>query len=167
MKKLGLIILKVPISQTRTAEDEAVKILKEKQVSFNIVPTRFRGLVLLEVEKPREVANLLREFETYYIYKIFPAEKIVETNYDIVKREAIELSKLLIKPEETFACRVERRGAFGSRTTPEIERDIGGEINDIIGCKCNLKDPDKLVQIEVLDGDSAICILNRAERARK
>jgi len=93
-----------------------------------------------------------------YILKVIPIDFICETNVNIIKKTVHENQKEFINKEDSFKIILKRR------KHEKIERnDFIEEIASIIDNKVDLKNPDKIVRIEVLGNISGVSFLKKNE----
>jgi tRNA acetyltransferase TAN1 len=125
--------------------------------------TGVRGLVAAKTSlNPREVIEKFRgilqerPYEFRYALRIIPVEKAVPTDLDEVKRAASELAAN-IGENETFRVTVEKR--FSSLHS----RDFIEAVATGIDRKVDLKNPDKILLIEVVGGVTGISLIKPSE----
>jgi tRNA acetyltransferase TAN1 len=125
--------------------------------------TGIRGLVAAKtslnpheaIEKFRAILQE-RPYEFRYALRIIPVERIVPTDLDEVKRGATELAAN-IGENETFRVTVEKRfTSFHSRDF--IEAAATGVDREV-----DLKNPDKILLIEVVGGLTGITLMKPSE----
>ncbi len=121
--------------------------------------TGIPGLVIVKSSlNPFEAIRRLREmaeerpWEFRYVLKVTPIEIVVPTELDKIKEAVSELSSK-IGENESFRITVNKRATNLSR------RDIIEVAASVIDRKVNLKNPDKIVQIEVLGKVTGISII--------
>jgi len=125
--------------------------------------TGIRGLVAAKTSlNPREVIEKLRcilqerPYEFRYALRIIPIERTVPTDLDEVKRVASELA-VSISENETFRVTVEKR------FTSIHSRDFIEAVATGIDRKVDLKNPDKILLIEVVGGVTGISLIKPSE----
>ena len=99
----------------------------------------------------REMAEE-RPWEFRYVLKVTPIEIVVPTNLEEIK-EAVTKLKDKISPQETFRVTVNKRA------TTLSSMEIIEAAASIIDRKVNLKNPDRIVQIEVLGQKAGVSII--------
>lgn len=129
--------------------DEKVKVEK----------TGITGLITAKTTlNPFEVIAKLRDIlrerpqEFRYTLRIIPVEKVVRTDLNQIKEAVTELSPK-ISENETFRVTVEKR--FTTVPTKDIIGVTAGKINR----RVDLKRPDKIVLIEVVNGLTGVSLV--------
>jgi len=125
--------------------------------------TGIRGLVAARTSlNPREVIEKFRAvlqerpYEFRYALRIIPVERTVPTDLDEVKRVAEELATN-IGENETFRVTVEKR------FTSLHSRDFIEAAATDIDRKVDLKNPDKILLIEVVGGITGMSLIEPSE----
>lgn len=125
--------------------------------------TGVRGLVAAKTSlNPREVVEKFRgilqerPYEFRYALRIIPIGKAVPTDLDKVKRAASELAAN-IGANETFRVTVEKR--FSSLHS----RDFIDAVATDIDRKVDLKNPDKILLIEVVGDVTGLSLIKPSE----
>ena len=124
-----------------------------------ISPRGFKGLVLVKpcnYDKDRFV-EILRE-------KVLEAEKIIPIDA-VAKADPNEICEVIkgivnkkIRRNETFAVRTTRRGKHGF-TSIDVNIVVGECVREATGASVNLRYPDKIVLIEIIQDKAYISIL--------
>jgi len=129
----------------------------------NVEKTGVSGLIAAKTAlNPFEVIDKLRNilherpYEFRYTLRIIPIEKVVRTDLGEIQRVATELSKK-IGEKETFRVTVEKR--FTNTPTQDIVETAAANIEREV----NLKNPDKILLIEVVGGLTGISIIKPDE----
>ena len=140
-------------------------LLEEKlgDSALMISKTGIRGLVVAKTSlNPREVIEKFRcilqerPYEFRYALRIIPIERTVPTDLDEVKRVASGLA-VSIGENETFRVTVEKR------FTSIHSRDFIEAVATGIERKVDLKNPDKILLIEVVGGVTGISLIKPNE----
>ncbi len=134
-----------------------------------------RDIVIGHVE---EIVEFLEDAENKkypYLNRVIPVDEAFfvspENLTDILKRR-IERYIDEIEPSETFGFRVERHGAKDDISSQAVEREVGGYFYDLIEKvygrkpKMNLKDPDKLIAIEIVGDRCGIGFITKEMREK-
>jgi tRNA acetyltransferase TAN1 len=102
--------------------------------------------------------KILRErpYEFRFMLRIIPIEKLVRTDLGEIQRAVTELSSK-IGEDETFRVTVEKR--FSQIHTRDIIEVAAANIEQ----KVNLKNPDKIVLIEVVGGLTGVSVVKPQE----
>jgi len=144
-----------------TAGSEIYTLLAEFGDSKSKVSrTEVSGILLVEtVLSHQEVIETLNKiigdepWRVRSILRIFPAERIIETNMDEIV-EAIQPMLEKIGEDETFRITIEKRRSDLSRQ--EIIETIASKITR----KVDLKNPDWVVLIEVIGNKTGVSVIN-------
>jgi tRNA(Ser,Leu) C12 N-acetylase TAN1 len=156
----------------RNTED---KLLEELEEDGKFEKSEFGDVLVGNVE---DIVEFLEDAESKkykYLNRVVPVEdaffvspgKIIE----ILKRK---ISKYVdaLEPEDTFGVRVERRGMKEEISSQEIEREVGEYFYDLIEKiqgrkpKVNLKNPDKIIAIEVVGNRCGVGFITREMREK-
>lgn len=120
-----------------------VIIAKTTQDPFSVIE-KFRALI---TEQP---------FQIRYALRIIPIEKVVPTTIEEIKSAAAELSKK-IGPAETFRVTVEKR--FTQLHSKDLIEAAATDLNQ----KADMKNPDKIIQIEVIGAYTGVSVLKPSD----
>lgn len=123
--------------------------------------SKARGIFLIHTSlNPREVtrklAQLCREQPNYfwYTYNYIPIDVCCSSELDIMEENVKRLSEG-IKKDETWRITVNKR-FYGKHHTIEIIKALAENIN---GGQVDLKNPKKIIQIEIIGNQAAISLL--------
>ncbi len=127
------------------------------------VKTGVRGIIVAKtsldpyvvVAKLRVLLNE-RPYEFRFALRIIPIEKVVPTSLEDIKAAALELAKR-IGENETYRVTVEKR--FTELHSAEIIEAVATDIKN----KADLKNPNKILQIETLGALTGISIVKPHE----
>ena len=125
--------------------------------------TKIRGLIVAKttldpyvaIEKLRDILKD-RPYEFRYALRIVPIERVVPTDLEEIKRVTQELAAR-IGEEETFRVTVEKR--FTALHSKDIIEAAASDIKR----KANMKNPDRILQIEVLGALTGISLLKPSD----
>ncbi len=125
--------------------------------------TRIKGLIVARtsmdpfvvVDKFRAILTE-RPYEFRFALRILPIERVVPTDLEEIKRATQELAAR-IGENETFRVTVEKR------FTTFHSRDIIEAVASDIKRKADMKNPDRIVLIEVLGGLTGISLLKPSD----
>jgi tRNA acetyltransferase TAN1 len=144
---------------------ELLHLLKEELGDNEVVAgkTGVRGLVaaktsldpVLVIQRFREILSE-RPYEFRFALRIIPIQKVVPTNLEDIKLVCNEFAKK-IGETETFRVTVEKRF-----TTLHSEQFIEAAASDLKQ-KVDLKNPNWILQIEVLGGFTGISLIRPAD----
>jgi tRNA acetyltransferase TAN1 len=125
--------------------------------------TKIRGLIVAKtaldpyiiIEKFHIILKE-RPYEFRYALRILPIERVVPTDLEEIKRATAELAAK-ISEKETFRVTVEKR--FTTLHTKDLIEVAAKDIKQ----KANLKNPDKILLIEVLGALTGLSILKPSD----
>ena len=127
--------------------------------AVNVDKTGVSGLIAAKTSfDPFEVIGKLRSilherpYEFRYLLRVIPIEKVVRTDLNEIQRAATDLS-LKIGKEESFRITIEKR--FTEMSTNEIIEAAAANIER----KVDLKNPDKILLIEVIGGFTGLSVI--------
>ena len=122
--------------------------------------TGIPGLIIVKSSlNPFEAVRRLRElaeerpWEFRYVLKVTPIEIVVPTDLEKIK-EAVKDLLGKIAPNETFRVTVNKRA------TTLSSREVIEAAASVVDRKVDLKNPDKIVQIEILGEVTGVSILS-------
>lgn len=125
--------------------------------------TGIRGLVVAKttlnpIETIGKFHDILqtRPYEFRYALRVMPIQKVVHTDLAEIRQAVTEFATRL-EENETFRVTVEKR------FTNLHSRDLIEATATVIPNKVNLKNPDKILLIEVLGGYTGISLLRPAD----
>ena len=141
--------------------NELLYILKEElgDVQAQTAKTKIRGLIvgktsLDPVEVVGKFRNILTErpYEFRYALRIVPIQIVVQTDLSEIKKSAQEMASK-IGENQSFRVTVEKR--FTELHSKDIIEAAAGDLNR----RVDLKNPDWILQIEILGGLTGISLL--------
>jgi len=128
--------------------------------SINVDKTGISGLITAKtafqpIEAIKKLRKLLEErpYEFRYSLRIIPIQKVVQTDLDEIGEKAAQLA-VGIRENDSFRITIEKRHSDISR------RDLIEAVAKDIHRKVNLKNPQKIVLIEVVGGLTGISVIN-------
>ncbi len=145
--------------------NEILYLLKEElgDTEAQAVKTKIRGLIVAKtsldpVAVIEKFHTILKErpYEFRYALRILPIEKVVQTDLEEIKKATTELAKK-IDENETFRVTVEKR--FTTLHTKDLIEAAAGDIMQ----KADLKNPDKILLIEVLGALTGLSLLKPSD----
>lgn len=154
------------VSVSREAEKSAIKELKSLLQELGdekpfINRTIARGILtaktrLNPLQCLKEIKKMISkdDFKYQFLLKIVPIERVVSTSLQEIQKTCKQLVDKKIKAEEKFRITLERRFAKLSRddVIKAAATDIDREVD--------LKDPDKIVYIQLLGDKCFISVIN-------
>jgi tRNA acetyltransferase TAN1 len=145
--------------------NELLYLLKDElgDVEARVAKTKIRGLIVAKTKlNPFEVIERFRvvlkerPYEFRYALRIMPIEKVVPTNLEEIKRVTSELATK-IGETESFRVTIEKR--YTDLHTKDLIETAAEEIKQEV----NLKDPDKILLIEVLGALTGLSVLKSTD----
>ena len=137
----------------------------------------FRDVVIGNVEDIVEFLEDAEHNKYPYLKRVIPIDDAFfaspENLIDMLKKRVGQYIDE-IEPGETFGFRVERRGMKEDKTisSQKVEREVGGYFYDLVEKvhgrkpKVNLKNPDKLITIEIVGDRCGIGFITREMREK-
>lgn len=149
------IIVKTPLGLENIVASRILEL--DPKAVLTIKPKGFSGLLIVEecLDKKKLAESILREVPEAENVIVVEAEAsgdiqpIVEAVRKIVKDR--------ISPEESFAVRTVRRGRH-SFTSLDVNVVVGAIVKQELGARVDLENPDKTIQIEIIDDRAGISI---------
>jgi tRNA acetyltransferase TAN1 len=149
----------------RAMINEILYLLKEELAdpAADASRTRIRGLIvaktsfdpLVVMEKFRTILAE-RPYEFRYAMRIVPIQRVVQTDLAEIKKASLEMSQQ-IGENESFRVTVEKR--FTEIHSKDIIEAAAGDIKR----KVDLKNPQWVLQIEVLGGFTGVSLIKPAD----
>lgn len=151
------LILKTPLGLEKIVASRVLEI--EPSSKLSIRPMGMAGLVIIE-DCSNEKALLDRILKDVpEVESVVPVEVVVPADIDSMVSAARKLVEGRIKEDESFAVRTVRRGKHGFSSI-DVNIAIGSIVQSITGAKVDLENPDKIVQVEIIQDRAALAILN-------
>ncbi len=145
--------------------NELFFLLKEKlgDEQAQTSKTKIRGLIIAKtsldpytaIEKLRDILKE-RPYEFRYALRILPIERVVPSDLEEIKRVALELA-VRIGEGESFRVTIEKR--FTSLHSQDIIEAAASDIKR----KADMKNPDRILLIEVIGGLTGISLLKPSD----
>ena len=145
--------------------NELLYLLKDElgDVEARVAKTKIRGLIVgkttldpFEVIEKFRVVLKERPYEFRYALRILPIEKVVPTNLEEIKRATSELATK-IGETDSFRVTVEKR--YTDLHTKDLIETAAEDVKQEV----NLKDPDKILLIEVLGALTGLSVLKSTD----
>jgi len=128
-----------------------------------IVITNMSGILTVKtkldpVEVVRKISKIIEDepWSVRYCLRIIPIQKLTKTSVDEIEKSVDDIINQ-IKKEESYRISIEKRNS--SISSQELITKIANKIKN----KVSLENPDKIIQIEILGGNTGISILRRGE----
>ena len=122
-------------------------------------PLGFKGLVLVKPGSYSrdELVRILEE-KVLEAEKIIPIDLVTQADPTVICEEIKDLVREKIGSDESFAVRTTRRGRH-KFTSLDVNVKVGDCIRKYTGASVNLKFPDKIVLVEIIQDKAYISIL--------
>ncbi len=146
----------VLVVSERNMEEE---LLKELEEDGEFEPSGFRDVLIGYVYDIGEFLDDAEAKKYRHLSRVVP----IDDSFFVSPDNVIEILKRRIEryvdefePGDTFGFRVERRGMKDKISSQAVEREVGGYFYDLLEKiqgrkpKVNLKNPDKLIAIEIV-----------------
>ena len=155
--------------------DTERELLMELEEDGEFERSGFRDIVIGRVE---DIVEFLEDAENKnypHLNRVIPIDDaffVSPENLMAVLKRRIERYIDEIEPSETFGFRVERHGTKDDISSQAVESEVGGYFYDLTEKiygrkpKMNLKDPDKLIAIEVLGDRCGIGFITKEMREK-
>ena len=153
------------VSTYRNREDDCISELwylfrelgdDQVEVRRALVP----GLLLVKTkldpyEASKKIGEIAKErpWDVRYTLKLTPIDAVTSDDVEEIKRVAVSFANKKISKDETYRITVNKRVSNIS------SRRLIEEIAEEVDRKVNLKNPDKILQIEIIGKDVGIAIL--------
>jgi len=150
-------------------EAEAKKEIKRLVPNAKIYSLFFKGNLLVKLHPSVNFSTVVRRAETIYIGRIFPVEKMIriskgEESIARICEEIINLGEL--REGETFVVRCRRRGSHNF-TSQDVERKLGSMLEEKINAHADLRNPQKVVTVQIFQDKAFIGISAPEQLIRK
>ena len=155
--------------------DTERELLKELEEDGEFERSGFRDVVTGRVE---DIVGFLEDAEHKkysHLNRVIPIDEAFyaspENLVEVLKKR-VEKYIDEIEPGETFGFRVERRGMKEDISSQKVEREVGGYFFDLLEKihgrkpKVDLKNPDKLIAIEIVGNRCGIGFITREMREK-
>jgi len=135
------------------------------ECDITVKPGGYSGILLVKIhEKEKHKARFL--YNIPEIEKIIPVEKVTKAELKEICLEAKKLAEKYLNNNITFAVRTTRRGKHDF-TSLDVNIKIGSCIQEIKSNKVDLKSPDKIFWIEIIDNYAYISVISQDLTYRK
>jgi len=129
----------------------------------------FKGNLLIKCPSSTDLISILKENETRYVGSITPVNKAIKISKkkSDLKRVYDEILNLnMLKKGERFVVCCKRRGKH-EFTSRDVEREIGGLLEESLGAIVDLKNPAKIVTIQIFQDIAFIGVIRADEVLKK
>ncbi|MFZ2454908.1 MAG: tRNA uracil 4-sulfurtransferase ThiI [Candidatus Altiarchaeia archaeon] len=119
--------------------------MRKEKIEYRVYRKRHR----IYVKTPGTDAVCAILEKTFGVVSVSPAREISSSKEDVLSA-CVELAVENIKPNETFAVRVQRAGSHEYKSK-DLEAEAGSRILDLIPAKVDLEHPEKTIFAEIRD----------------
>lgn len=151
---MPFVLMTVVFRKEEAAKLEVLDCLFPLDQGAHFLEHRFGGLLLLETSLNADLAaSVIHDRPTSTLFKIIPVDSIVKTDIEKISSESLRLM-------DGRACRVAveciRRGRYIASSS-DVERHVGTLLKGT-GCSINLRNPDLVVHINIIDDHTTISV---------
>jgi len=155
--------------------DTERELLEELEEDGEFERSGFRDVVIGRVEDIVELLEDAEHKKYSHLNRVIPIDDafyVSPENLVEVLKKRVERYIDEIEPGETFGFRVERRGMKEDISSQMVEREVGGYFYDLLEKihgrkpKVDLKNPDKLIAIEIIGNRCGIGFITREMREK-
>jgi tRNA acetyltransferase TAN1 len=116
---------------------------------------------------PSEALEILRSTPTTAISKAVPIESVVRTRLESILEKVVNLAALKVKSGDSFAVRCDVRGRRYIKSKENLINKISDKLVEKLDLSPNGRDPDWIVQVEVVDENTGVSVLKPHEILKK
>ena len=141
--------------------EEIELILQKYEAVLNIKESNFPNVILIDLNMdPLEAVKIIANSPTTVISKVVPIETVVRTNLDGILEKIINLAGNKVSSGDSFNLICDLRGRKYLKSKDELLDRITGELIEKFNLKANGKNPDWVVQLEIVGENTGISILS-------
>lgn len=108
---------------------------------------------------PDEAVMILKDAPTTVVSKVIPIDLVVRTRLDIILEKVLERANEKMNSEDSFVVRCDLRGRKYIKSKEELIEKVTEQLIDKLDVVLNEKNPDWVVQIEIVGEDTGISVL--------
>jgi tRNA acetyltransferase TAN1 len=116
---------------------------------------------------PEEAVAILAEAPTTVVSKAVPIDVVVKTRMDAILGEVLVIARKKASSEDSFVVRCDLRGREYIKSKEEIIEAVTNELLNKVDVIVNERNPDWIVQIEVVGEDTGISVLKPHQILKK
>jgi tRNA acetyltransferase TAN1 len=141
--------------------EEIAMALQNYEIVLNIKESNFPNVILLDLSlEPLEAMKILENSPTTVISKIVPIESVVRTRLDSILEKVANLAGEKVTSGDTFNVICDLRGRKYIESKDDLVSKISEELIEKFSLNPENKDPDWIIQIEVVGENTGISILS-------
>lgn len=142
--------------------------LLDDEPVLNVKESNFPNVVLIDLSMdPADAVQILRSTPTTAVSKVVPIESVVRTRLDSILEKVSILAAGKVKSGDSFAVRCDVRGRRYIKSKEDLIDKISEQIVENLDLSPDGKDPDWVVQVEVVDENTGVSILKPHEILKK
>lgn len=115
---------------------------------------RFHSYILARMPPEVPAAEIERRLSRVPGIAYFAPVTVTPLDMEAMTEAALELARETISPDNTFRVRTSRGNKQFPLTSPQIDRRIGGEVQDLTLATVDLSDPEVTISIQVYDEEA-------------
>lgn len=141
--------------------EEIEKALEGNENVLNVKESKFPNVVLIDLSiEPLDAVKMIGNSPTTVISKVVLIESVVRTRLDSILKNVITLAGDRVVSDDSFKVICDLRGRKYIKSKDELVERIKNELIEKFDLKSTDKDPDWIIQIEVVGENTGISILN-------
>ncbi|MCK9150966.1 THUMP domain-containing protein [Methanobacterium alcaliphilum] len=142
--------------------------LQNKESNLNFKETKFPNVILIDLNiDPKEVVQILKNAPTTVISKVVPMETVTRTRLSNILEKTMQLTGSKLDHGETITVRCDLRGKKYIESKENLIKHISDELSDKLNLSINEKNPDWVVQVEVVGENTGISVLREEDILKK
>jgi len=135
---------------------------------LNIKKSEFPNVIQIELTmEPAEALNILKNTPTTVISKVVPIEFVVRTRMNKIIEKATILAGEKVDSGDSFSVRCDLRGRKYIKSKDELINSVSEQLIEKLNLLKEEKDPDWVVQVEVVGENTGISVLKPEEILKK
>lgn len=125
-----------------------------------IKESEYPNVVLVELSMdPDEAVMILKEAPTTVVSKVVPIDLVVRTRLDTILEKVLETANEKMNSGDSFVVRCDLRGRKYIKSKEELIEKVTEELIDKLEVVLDKKNPDWVVQIEIVGEDTGLSVL--------
>jgi tRNA acetyltransferase TAN1 len=142
--------------------------LQNYEPILNFKESKFPNVILIDISiDPKEAIRILKDAPTTVLSKAVPIETVVRTSIDGILEKVLKIASDKVKNSDKFVVRCDLRGRKYIEYKEELISAISEELTDKLNISTDEKNPDWIVQIEVVGENTGISVLKPNEIIKK
>jgi tRNA acetyltransferase TAN1 len=141
--------------------EEIEKALGNNENVLNVKESKFPNVVLIDLSmEPLDAVKMIGIAPTTVISKVVLIENVVRTRLENILEKVTILAGDRVVADDSFKVICDLRGRKYIKSKEELVEKISEELIEKFDLKTGVKDPDWIVQIEVVGENTGISMLN-------